>query len=181
GELDQLSLAVRELTDEAMANCSDADPRHGLVGPPLGSAAWGHLGGRDPHVVPGAKPIEHVRHLRLDAHTHAGDGMAAIAGDRRVAEQNFALARPELPGEALEEGALARAVGADYAAQLALLQREVDVVDSDHAAEAHGESARLQERCARHGSVRSEAVAVSVGVRLANPVSQPQASVARPV
>ena len=43
----------------------------------------------------------------------------------------------ELAGEALEERALARAVGADQAAQLVVPEREVDPVDGDDAAEMH--------------------------------------------
>src|SRR5690606_29221301 len=46
---------------------------------------------------------------------------------------------------ALEERALARAVGPDQAAQLALAKREVHLVDGDHAAEAHRELVRLDD------------------------------------
>src|SRR5712692_9088710 len=77
--------------------------------------------------------------------------MAADAGDRGATKQDFAAGRPQLAGQAFEEGALARAVRPDDAAQLDLVQREVDAVDGDDAAEAHGEAAGLEERRRRHG------------------------------
>ena len=64
----------------------------------------------------------------------------------------LAVVEADLPGEALEEGALAGAVRADQAAQLAVAQREVDVVDRLHAAEAHRQVARVEHRLA-HGRV----------------------------
>ena len=60
------------------------------------------------------------------------------------------VGRLELPGEHLEEGALAGAVGADQAAQLALGQREVDVAHGRDAAEMHAESPRVCEQRRGH-------------------------------
>ena len=110
-----------------------------------------HLGGRRPHIVARRQAVEHVGHLGLDADAQAGDGVRADAGDRRAAEQDLAAGRPQLAGQALEEGALARAVRPDHAAQLDLLQGEVDMVDGDDAAEAHRQSPGLEERRRRHG------------------------------
>ena len=148
------------------AIAGDADPLHRLVGAPLGDAARRHLGGRRPHIVARREAVEHVGHLRLDADAQAGDGVRADAGDRRAAEQDLAAGRPQLAGQAFEEGAFARAVGPDHAAQLDLAQGEVDMVDGHDAAEAHGQAPCLEERGRRHGfDVRSRAAGSARGAR----------------
>ena len=73
---------------------------------------------------------------------HAGD-VAAVEDDAGPA------VGAHLAGQHLEEGAFAGAVGADDAAQLALLDREVDVAVGDDAAERFGQAARLEHRAAR--------------------------------
>ena len=73
-------------------------------------------------------------------HVHAGD-VAALEHDR-------AGGRRHLAGQHLEEGRLAGAVRADDAAQLAVIDREIDVAVGDEAAVALGQAARLQDRAA---------------------------------
>ena len=74
---------------------------------------------------------------------HVGD---AHAGDVAALEHDRAGRRRHLAGQHLEEGALARAVRADDAAQLAVLDGEVDVAVGDQAAVVLGQAGRLQDR-----------------------------------
>ena len=97
-----------------------------------------------PAAEPDALPTPSARRTRSGTWVLMPMPSRAIAiGSRPVdvaaAEQDPARRRPELAGQALEEGALARAVRPDQAAQLALAQGEVDMVDGDDAAEAHRE------------------------------------------
>ena len=71
-------------------------------------------------------------------------GSAPVTSSPRT--QNRARCRLELAGQHLEEGALAGAVRADQTTQLALGEREVDVPDRMHAAEAHAQTAGLDQR-----------------------------------
>ena len=67
--------------------------------------------------------VEHARHLGLDADAEPRDLVGVGAGHVLAAEQDVALGRLQLPGQHLEEGALAGAVRADQAAQFAFGQR----------------------------------------------------------
>jgi len=70
------------------------------------------------------------------------------AGDRLVAEEDVALARRKHPGDAVEEGCLARAVGTDEGEHLAPFDLEADVVDGHQAEEALGDALQLEDRLA---------------------------------
>ena len=72
--------------------------------------------------------------------------MGVGVGNVLAAEQDVAMGRLQLPGQHLEEGALAGAVRADQAAQLAFGQREVDVAHGTNAAEMHAEIPGLKQR-----------------------------------
>ena len=92
------------------------------------------------------EPVEEVRHLRLDADAAPGDGVRVVAGDVLAMEQDAPGGWLQLAGEQLEERALARAVGADEAAQLSLGQAEVHVANGLDAAEPDRQPDRLQDR-----------------------------------
>ena len=72
--------------------------------------------------------------------------MTLHAGDVAALEHDLAGGRRDLAGQHLEEGRLAGAVRADDAAQLALVDGEVDVAVGDDAAVALGQAGRLQDR-----------------------------------
>ena len=82
---------------------------------------------REPDVLAHRKTVEHARHLGLDADAEPRDLVGVGVGNVLAAEQHLAVGRLQLPGQHLEEGALAGAVRADQAAQFAFGQREVDM------------------------------------------------------
>ena len=90
------------------------------------------------------------------------------AGDVAALEDDLAGGRRDLAGQHLEEGGLAGAVGADDAAQLAVVDGEVDVAVGDQAAIALGQAGRLQDRAG-----------IVVALRDAAPASAP-AQASRP-
>ena len=149
-ELDPLALAVGELADDATGEGTEAKTFQNFVDDAVGLAAAVVATGRNPDVLVHAQPVKHARHLRLDADAAARDLVGVGAGDVGAPEADPPGGCLVLVGQALEEGALAGAVGADQAAQLAFGHGEVDVVDRDHAAEAHGQPVRLQDgQCVR--------------------------------
>ena len=74
---------------------------------------------------------------------HVGD---VHAGDVAPLEHDAAGGRRDLAGQHLEEGRLAGAVGPDDAAQLALVDGEIDVAVGDEAAIALGQAGCAQDR-----------------------------------
>ena len=81
----------------------------------------------------------------------------------------------ELAGQHLEEGALAGAVGADEAAQLALGQGEIDRVHRHDATEAHGQAAGLEQGGGHDRALPERgAAAGSAGVATAAPGTVPE-------
>src|SRR5207244_5628385 len=76
-----------------------------------------------------------------------------LAGDVLAVEHDAAAARPVDTGEHVEEGRLARTVGADQARHGAALDREVDVVDGDETAELLAQPSRLEQRVAHSVTV----------------------------
>src|SRR5204863_8015639 len=111
---------------------------------------------REPQVLLDRQAVHHRRHLRLDPDAEAHDLVGAPAGHVLAADEDAAVAVVEanLPGQALEEGALAGTVGTDEAAQLAVGEREIDVVDRLDAAEAHRQIAGIDDRFAHGPSPR---------------------------
>src|SRR2546427_10406297 len=69
-----------------------------------------------------------------------------MAGDFIGAEQDLAPAQLENPDQALEQGALARAVGPYHRDDLALTQRDADVADDRHAAITRRDSLGPEDR-----------------------------------
>jgi hypothetical protein len=76
----------------------------------------------------------------------------ALAGDVVALEQDRARGRRHFAGQHLEEGGFAGAVGADHAAQFALVHDEVDVAVGEEAAIALAQAFYLQERACVVGS-----------------------------
>ena len=99
----------------------DADPLHRLVGAPVGDCGRAPTcRAGDPDVLAHAETVEDVGDLRLDADAAARDvvrcGLPVIGSPRNSTSPRGRL---ELPGQALEERALAGTVRPDEAAQLA--------------------------------------------------------------
>ena len=95
-----------------------------------------------------------LQQLEGAAHAEPVEIARPHAGDRAAVEMHVAGARPQLPEDAVEQGRLAAAVGADDAENLALVDLERHAVDGDDAAEAlseivHGEDGahRAPSRC----------------------------------
>src|SRR5207248_3525548 len=104
------------------------------------------------------------RHLEVLEHGHAGEDLEALertahaqtrplvgldVGDVDALEEHAALGGGQQTGEAVEQGGLARAVGADERGDLARRHRQRHVVDGEQAAEPHRDLARLEQRRAR--------------------------------
>src|SRR5690242_19371007 len=119
-KLDPLSLSVGELADDHVGRLRHADALKHLVDKAPRLLTGVNATCRKPDVLAHAEPIEHARHLGLDADAEARDLMRMRAGNVVAAEQYLAVGRLELTGQHFEEGALSRAVRADQAAQFAL-------------------------------------------------------------
>src|SRR5207245_9033130 len=76
----------------------------------------------------------------------SGDLVRPEAGDVLAVEDDRAPGRSQDPGQQVETGRLAGAVGADQADDLALVDGEVDAVDGGQATEEPGEITGLEER-----------------------------------
>ena len=109
---------------------------------------------RDAQILPDRQSEEYARHLELDAHPAPDPQVRLQLRDVLALEEYRARRRRIGAQDQLEERALARAVRPDQAAQLALLDREVDTVDRAQAAEVLLEPARLQDRGHRSRSGR---------------------------
>ena len=100
-----------------------------------------------PHVaVPGHQDVVERAHAaeELDVlegarDTEAGDLIGAELRDVAVAKADGATRRAVEAGDAVEDGGLARAVGADQPVELAHLDTERDAIDRAQAAEVDGQ------------------------------------------
>src|SRR6266446_206676 len=103
-------------------------------------------------VKSGHQVLEHrhaakeLRGLEGTAQSEAGDLARLTVQQRPAREHDLALLRAVNAADDVEERRLAGAVGADQAADLAAICREVDAVERFHAAEAEGKVAHAQER-----------------------------------
>ena len=118
--------------------------------------------------------VEHAGHLGLDADAEAGDGVGGAAGDRRSPRNSTSPpVGLQLAGQALEEGALAGAVGADQAAQLALA---AGVKSTRSTATTPPKrmvrSAGLEQRRVHRSEARSLGCGAAAGGRTARPFSR---------
>ena len=97
----------------------DADALERLVGAPLGDAAGAALVAAVQTFSRAVKPVEHVGTWVLMPTPRRAIACVAMPVTGAPRNRIWPLGRPELAGQAFEEGALARAVRADHAAQLA--------------------------------------------------------------
>src|SRR6266850_6514171 len=133
-ELDELLLAVGELARVLAGQLAEPHELQQLAAPPL------RLRARTPR---DDEQVLQRRQLRKDADdleraadATAGDLPGLEAVDPLAAEAHAAGVEALDPGDAVEERRLARAVGSDQAVDAPGLQRQRDVVDGGHAAEA---------------------------------------------
>ena len=96
------------------------------------------------HVLENGQPVKRPRNLKGAADAEVDDPVRRLPADLPPLEPDGAAVGHERPGQHVEDGALARAVGADQAEDLALGDLERDVVDGGEAAEALGESSDAQ-------------------------------------
>ncbi len=105
----------------------------------------------DQDVVPHAHAAEQRDILEGAADAQPRHAVARHALERTPLEQDIAVSVPIDAADAVEQRGLAGPVGADQAADLAVLDVERDAGQRDHAAEAHGyvgdEQQRGIERC----------------------------------
>src|SRR5262245_22335747 len=115
-------------------------------GEPRAGAGMHRVEQRNPQVVGDGERDERPRQLKAARHAEAG------ALVRRQAVHGLAVEphRPDLvvqdAGNAVDQGALAGAVGSDQTDTLARRDREVDAVERDEAAEALAQGADLEQR-----------------------------------
>src|SRR3990167_8051651 len=88
-------------------------------------------------VVAHRQGAEHRQVLEGAAHAQLGDLVGGRAGDRLPFEQDVTGLVVVEPGQAVEQGGLARAVGADQAAHMAAVHVEAHAVECHDAAESN--------------------------------------------
>src|SRR5690606_5698423 len=100
----------------------------------------------DHQVVEGADAVEDPRHLEHAQHAKARELGRVQAEDAAAVELHFAGIGQHVPGEHVEQGGLARAVGTDQADQFALGDIHADAIDRPQAAEALLDAADFEQR-----------------------------------
>jgi hypothetical protein len=106
-----------------------------------------HAAGRlhgEAHILLDAQVRKQVGELEGAAEAGAGAQRRGKSGDIGAVEQDAAAGRTELPGDQVEVGGLAGAVGADNGGQLTGTEAAADRVDRDVAAEANGQIAGFE-------------------------------------
>src|SRR5262249_26922876 len=120
------------------------------------------LGGEEKILVHGELG-EHLEQLKRAAHTQAIEIARAHARDDAAVEPHLALARRQLAENAVEQGRLAAAVGADDPQNLALVDVERHAIDRQDAAEALAQVTHLQHGA--HDAASAVAVAAAGALR----------------
>jgi hypothetical protein len=110
--------------------------------------------GRNEKMLVDGKAVPYAWNLVLDADAEPRDPMRRLARDIAAVEQDGARRWRQLSAEHLEERALAGAVGADEAAQLAAAQPEIDAGHRFYPAEVFGDTPSLEQRFARRPGTR---------------------------
>ena len=106
-----------------------------------------------PHVLEHREVREDARDLHRPRDARPGPPRRRPPRHVRALPPDLAAARRKQPGEQVDAGRLAGAVGADECPELAGADREVDPVDGHQAAELSGQLARL-ERDLAHAAAR---------------------------
>src|SRR5215813_8577183 len=104
----------------------------------------------DPQIVDQVEAAERLRQLEAAGEPQPGALVGRQAVDRTPIEDDIATVVVQHAGEAIDERALARAVGADQPEPLAVRDGEVDALQRDKAAKALAESADLEDRPFHH-------------------------------
>ena len=115
-ELDPLPQPVGQPADRSARQRREADPLEDLLGDrarPLGRV---RAAGGQPEVLANREAVEEARDLGLDADASPRDGVGVMTGDVVPPEHDAPGRRLELPGEKLEQRALAGPVGPDETA-----------------------------------------------------------------
>ena len=179
-DLHPLALAVGQLAHQPAGDGAQPQPRLQLLRPVPGRAGTAGAPGRQPQVLVHRQAVQHGGHLVLDAHAPLRDGMRLRATDAATIEQDVTLRRRHLTAEQLEEGALARAVRPDQAAQFASPQGEVDIAQRPDAAEALAHATRFENDVwLRHQSLPSRRRGCSRPGRLLHAGTSPAETAAR--
>jgi hypothetical protein len=100
----------------------------------------------DPDVLARGERREQMGELEGARHALLDDAMDGEAGDALAGEDDVAIGRRQHAGDEIKERRLAGAVRSDHRTHLARLDRHVDRVDGDEAAEAAGEAAAFKKR-----------------------------------
>src|SRR5215468_6914108 len=123
-----------------------AAPRGGEAGEGTQEAAEARAGEAHGHVVRHRELAEELRGLKGAGDAEARDGVGRGAGDAEAAQCDVAPIRAVVAGEDVQQGRLARAVGADDGGDTGGGDGERDIVEGGHAAEAHGDTVEGKER-----------------------------------
>lgn len=91
-----------------------------------------------------AQAGEYARHLEFDAHAHGHTLVRQQARDVLPLEENLTAGRLMLPDKQLEKSTFPRAIGADHASRVALLNPEIDAIYHLGAAKAFAQILRFQ-------------------------------------
>jgi hypothetical protein len=94
---------------------------------------------RKHHTLQSRQSVEERWNLRLDTDAKSSDGETVNPRDLLATPVDSSRCRPQLSGQAFEECALASPVRPDQASKLAYVDRQRDSVDSNDAAETHGQ------------------------------------------
>jgi hypothetical protein len=167
GELDALAHREGQAPGRPKSECREVHERHQLLGalrdaPLLGlrprqaqgvgdEAGRGAAVAADLDVVEHAHAVEQGDVLEGAADAELGDDMARPVEDGAALEQDVTLVGHVEPGEAVEKGGLAGAVGADQPGDAAGRHVEGDAIEGDDAAEAHRHIAYAQQRAGGAG------------------------------
>ena len=103
-----------------------------------------------PKIFCDAETLEHAGHLVLDADPETPDRVRRLLGNLLPTEYDAPARGAKLTSDELEEGALARSVWTDQAAQLPAPHLEIDAGDCPDASKALLEALRFEHRLFTH-------------------------------
>ena len=101
---------------------------------------------RHPKVLPDRKVAEQADVLKRARHARRQRPVRLCAGDVAILEHDPSAGDRQDAADQIDRGALARAVGADQAEDLALLDREIQLIDGTDTAEMLAEGFEFQYR-----------------------------------
>src|SRR5262249_467163 len=146
------SIREREIPREHVLLRAESDEADDLGGTgSRGRQTPGAMERADGHVVERGEPGERLNDLERPRETTTTDRVRVPAHDRIALEANAARGRRVEPRDQVEGGGLAGSVRSDQAHDLARGHGQIEIADSEHAAEATTQSVHLeQDRSGRH-------------------------------